>query len=141
MEHIASALAKERENASALRLVFSYEGENVKMISKQRVDMKPPPSDPLTPAKGAAGFWYELTDKEGRTLYRRIKQNPIEYAVEVRSDDPHRPLRWEKGKEVKGEFILVVPVIATAEVLTLFSSPLSAGKESVPAKELARFLL
>lgn len=125
----------------ALRLTFSYEDSNVRLASIQKVEMLAPPSDPIRAQDGQeAGFWYELRDGEGRTLYRRVIQNPIKFAFEVRSD-PERPLAWQKVSGPRGEFVLLMPELEKAKTLVLFSSPLEPEGALGPAKELTRFNL
>lgn len=125
----------------ALRLMFSYEGRDVRLVSRQSVEMVTPPSDPIRVQEGQAGFWYELRDAEGRTLYRRVIQNPIKFAVEVRSDDPKRPLMWQKVSEPRGSFVLLMPDLKQAYTLVLFGSPPEPEAAAEPAKEIARFNL
>lgn len=124
----------------SVRLTFSYEGSDVRLVSRQSIEMLSPPSDAIQVQEGQAGFWYELRDAEGRTLYRRVIQNPIKFAFEVRSD-PERPLAWQKVSEPRGYFTLLMPELEQAKTLVLFSSPLEPEGVPVPAKELTRFNL
>jgi hypothetical protein len=122
-----------------IRLTFSYEGNNVRLISRQSVNMIPPPSDPLNGYEGQAGFWYLLTDTKGRTLYRRVIENPIKFDVEVFSDDPKVSITRRKLDSPRGIFVLLVPEIREAHWLVLVSSPLEPEIAAEPAKELVRF--
>ena len=131
--------SKRSSNPHTLRLTFSYEGSIVRMVSRQSVEMVPPPSDSLHVKEGQTGFWYELRDTKGNTLYRRVTQNPIKFAVEVRSDDWERPLNWESTKDPRGSFILLMPDLREAHTLVLFGSPPEPDKETEPAKEIYRF--
>jgi hypothetical protein len=40
-----------------MRLTFSYDGDDVKLISQQRTEMVVPASDPVTGFKKQKGFW------------------------------------------------------------------------------------
>lgn len=131
--------ATEKPNRT-MRLTFSYEGSNVRLASMQKIEMLAPQSDTIRVQEGQAGFWYELRDVEGRTLYRRVIQNPIKFAFEVRSD-PERPLAWKKVSGPRGEFVLLMPELEQAKTLVLFSSPLEPEGSPGPAKELTRFNL
>jgi len=124
-----------------LRLVIHYKGDNVELVSHQLVDMIPLPSDPLEYSDKEAGFWFVVKDKKKQTLYRRIIQNPIKYAVEVRSDDPDRPLSWASVEKPEGEFILMLPAFEDAENVLLFSSPLTMKDAMRPAREFASISL
>ena len=129
-----------KQQNRSLRLTFSYEGSDVRLVSKQNIEMLSPPSDPIRAQEEQAGFWYELRDAEGRTLYRRVIQNPIKFAFEVRSD-PERPLAWQKMSEPRGDFVLLMPELEQGKTLVLFSSPLEPEGDLGPAKELTRFNL
>lgn len=123
----------------ALRLVFSYEGSDVRLVSRHRVRTSALPSDPTRTGEGQAGFWVEVRDSEERVLYRRVMPNPIASAVEVRSDDPERPLSWRELKQPRGSFTLLVPDLGTASSLVLFGSPGRRGAPTGPAREIGRF--
>ncbi len=126
----------------AVRLVFEYKGSQIKLLSEKRVEMIAPPSETRELGKNASGFWYEVSDAKGKALYRRVVQNPIPAAVEVRTDDPYRPLAWEKpGQDLKGQFVLLIPQLKAAAKVTLFSSPLNLKSGMEPAKELKSFAL
>ncbi|HEY0080284.1 MAG TPA: hypothetical protein VGB73_16865 [Pyrinomonadaceae bacterium] len=107
----------------SLRLIFAYEGGSVRLVGRQSVEMIPPPSDSLAGREGETGFWYELRDSQGRALYRRLMQNPIQYSTEVLSNDPMRPVERRDVQEPRGVFVLISPDIEEAQTLALFSAP------------------
>lgn len=126
----------------ALRLTFQYDGPNVKLISSQSVEMKLPPSHPLTGQEGQSGFWFTLSDAQGKPVYRRVLQNPIRYDREVFSNDPKQPsIQRVKVDEPKGTFVVLVPELAGARTLQLFSHPLNLESHGMAALEIARFNL
>jgi len=130
----------------ALRLIFSYSGQEVRLVGRQSVEMTVPPSDPL-PAqeRGRSGFWYELRDADRRTLYSRVVSNPIPTSTEVLTDDPKRPVaREELGGDVQGVFVLLCPEIEAARTVALFSSPpeapgLRRAAGEMGARQIAEF--
>jgi hypothetical protein len=130
-------VAQPKKRDFALRLVFSYDGEDVRLVSQQSVEMVVPPSDPI-PAEGQTGFWYELKDRKEQTLYRRFMHNPIRFAAEIRSDDPNRPFTWQEVSEPHGTFVLLVPDLKAA-TLTFFSGSLKPEAAFKRAKAIARF--
>jgi hypothetical protein len=142
MESIRRSLAELfRKPNQTLRLTFSYQGNQVQLISRQSVEMISPPSDPVVGEEGQTGFWYELRDSQDRILYRRAINNPIEFEVEVRTGDPERPLARERVTDPQGIFVLLMPDLAEARTLVIFSSPLEpeAAIAIAPARELTRF--
>ena len=134
-------LDQDKEEPRAIRLTFTYEGGRVEILSQQKVAMLSPPSDALNYNKKSSGFWYEVHDSKGRPLFRRIIQNPIQQAVEVRSDDRDRPLTWQEVEKATGQFVLVIPDLEKASHLVLFSSPLEIKKTGQPARPMAQFPL
>ena len=129
----------DRKIKRSLRLTFSYERTNVQLTNVQSVTMRPLPADPLQAPKDATGFWIELQDADGQSLYRRVMQNPIRFAAEFPTGETNRPLAWGNIKEPRGSFVLVVPDLSRVQTLVLFSSPLEPDRSAGPAQELVRF--
>jgi hypothetical protein len=122
----------------SLRLIFAYEGSTVKLISKQNVRIKPPPSDPLEHKQGQSGFWYEVRDSHLKVLYRRIMNNPIRTDREF-FDNETRSLSRQQINNPKGIFSVLIPAMPDATSIALFSSPLEQGLEMKWAQEFAVF--
>ncbi len=128
----------------ALRLIFSYESGQVRLVSRQPVEMIVPPSDPPLQAETHAGFWYELKDAADATLYRRLAHDPIPTSTEVFSNErgtgnlrrvPHAP--------ASGVFTVVLPDVPEARFVTLASRPVESPAVARAAAqrpvEIARF--
>lgn len=130
-----------RQSDRTLRLVFEYEGDHVRLISRDRVEMVTPPSDPIRGPEAASGFMAELRDADERGVYRKVMRNPMLRAVEVRSDDPERPLEWQEMREPSGTFVMMMPDFDDAASLVFLSSPPEFGADAAmaPMTELARF--
>lgn len=137
------------KSTKAVRLTFSYEGDKVKLISQQVVEMTVPPSDPVKGFEKHKGFWAELKSKQDKTLYRRVMHNPISNDAEVFSDDPEQSISREPAPKRKGVFVVVVPDTIEGQEVTLSgSSPDRRGPmrgiralAGKPAREIARFKL
>lgn len=129
----------------AVRLIFSYDGGNVKLISEEPVEMTVPPSDPVHDFAGQKGFWAELKDQQDQTLYRRVLHNPMRPDVEVFSNDPQQSVTRQAVADPKGVFVVVLPDADAGHEVTLSSSS-GAGmafnaSDQQPANEIARFKL
>jgi hypothetical protein len=122
-----------------LRLIFEYEGRDVRLVSAERVAMTPLPSHDLEPGEGATGFWFEVRDPDERPLYRRITENPVRTSAEVLTEDRERPLAREAVSEPQGHFILHVPDLDEAATLLLVGSPPEDEPGVRAAEELGRF--
>ena len=132
----------------AVRLTFSYDGDNVELISQQPVEMTVPPSDPVEGYEEHKGFWAELKDKKDATLYRRVMHNPTRNDAEVFSDDPKQRISRQATPDRKGVFVVVVPDTEEGHEVTLSSSAPPKGQAKgirsladKPASEIARFTL
>ena len=152
-----SATVKRRaEMPQAMRLTFSYQGDQVKLVSQQPVDMTVPPSDPVKGYDQHKGFWAEVKSDQDKTLFRRVLHNPTRNDAEVFSDDPEQSISREPAPKRKGVFVVVVPHTEKSHEVTLSRS---AGEPDVgpegaprgmtamrslatgPATEIARFKL
>jgi len=140
----------------AMRLTFSYQGDQVKLVSQQPVDMTVPPSDPVKGYDQHKGFWAEVKSDQDKTLFRRVLHNPTRNDAEVFSDDPEQSISREPAPKRKGVFVVVVPHTEKSHEVTLSRS---AGEPDVgpegaprgmtamrslatgPATEIARFKL
>ncbi|HVQ38794.1 MAG TPA: hypothetical protein VMS31_14750 [Pyrinomonadaceae bacterium] len=144
-----------KKTPNAMRLTFSYSGDQVKLVSQRPVEMSVPPSDPVKGYGRQKGFWAELKNEDNRTLYRRIMHNPTRNDAEVFSDDPEEGISRAPAPKRKGVFVVVVPNTAQGQEVTLCrsSGPPAGGRaltgpESTvrslaagPAQEIARFKL
>lgn len=130
---------KNRLHTRSIRLTFSYKGDEIRLVERRVVATLAPPSDSLSVGKGETGFWYEIRDARDVVQYRRIIQNPIESAVEIRSDVPQRPLSWLKVDEPRGDFDLLIPDLEEARFLALFGASEERGLPVGPSREIARF--
>jgi hypothetical protein len=125
---------------SALRLTFSYNREGVTLDSIRTLEeMATPESDPIE-HDPEAGFWYELRDADNTTLYRQVLHNPVRYDAEIYLEDEQTIVR-KVFDDYADTFDLLVPALATATQITLFSSPLNPETFGEAATELATFSL
>jgi hypothetical protein len=125
----------------ALTLTFSYSGTEIKLINEESIEKRIPPSDDLNELEERSGFWYELKDKDGRTLYRKAIYNPIRYDAEFPSERERGKFFREKIPNPSGAFVILVPDIPNGRTLVMFSSPFTPEESFKPGKEFARFEL
>jgi hypothetical protein len=137
-----SASPTEAKPAKAVRMVFSFDGEHVTLVSQQSVEMVLPPSDPLTGTEGRKGFWYELRDAQDQPLYRKVIHHPMREDVEVFSDDPQQhSVTRQVVPNRKGVFVVLVPNTEKGRTVALWSSPRRLEMAHQPAAVIARFAL
>jgi hypothetical protein len=125
----------------ALRLIFEYQGSDIRLVSRQRVAMAVPPGDPIEGRDTESGFWVEVRDGAGNPLHRRVMHDPVRHDVEVFSDDPAQSLARVPVPQPAGTFAVLIPDIAAADHVALVSSPPGQHLAIAPAAEVARFSL
>lgn len=138
-KEMQNTMVDPRKYRKTIRLTFRYEGEKITLGRRESVAMiAPSPAFPL-PQKGDSGFWYEVRDDRGRTLYCRAMFNPVRFEREVFPEDPAKSPHWVKIERPAGIFELLVPDIPEAVEVVLFSSPFKPEESGKPAKEIARY--
>jgi hypothetical protein len=99
-----------------------------------------PPTEPLEGHEDQTGFWFTLSNAQGKPVYRRAIHPPIAYDREVFSDSPNHPsVHRVPVKKPKGTFMVLVPDVPEARTVQLFSHPLDPAGRGQPAREFARF--
>jgi hypothetical protein len=138
------------ESNNAMRLTFSYDGDDVKLLTQQRIEMMAPPSDPM---KGYGtrqkGFWAELRSGSDKTLYRTVMHNPTKNDAEVFPESPAGVISREPAPKRRGVFVVLVPDTDKGEeVILCRSEPATKGPTrgiralaSKPAEEILRLKL
>lgn len=144
------------ESPRAMRLTFSYQGDQVKLVSQEPVEMTVPPSDPVKGYEQHKGFWAEVKTDQDKTLFRRVLHNPTRNDAEVFSDDPEQSISRQPAPKRKGVFVVVVPDTDKGHEVTLSRSTGQPDIEAEgapkgmaamrslatgPATEIARFKL
>ena len=130
-------MAREPRQPRTLRLLVAYSATELRLLDRRSVEMIPPPADDRVEEQ-RSGFWLELQDGKGQTLYSRVTQNPMRFSAELLTDDSERPLARAELDEVKGEFVLHVPDLPEARALVFMSGPPGPAALGEPASEVAR---
>lgn len=100
----------------AWRLTFSYRDDSIELISRQRVQMRAPPSDE---GEAGQGVHVEVQDVRGNAVYRKRIHDPIARDRAVFSPDPDVPIRRVLMPQARGAFQVVVPDLPEAESFVL----------------------
>jgi hypothetical protein len=118
---------------SAIRLLFSYEGGRVELVSRQRVATVSPPSDPVEGYEGERGLWVEVRDRGGRTLHRNVLEDFLSGDVEVFAPQPDPSVSRAAVERPSGAFAVLVPDLGDADHVALMASPRATGPERARA--------
>lgn len=129
----------------AIRLIFEYEGDQIRLISQQEVDAAVPEGDATSDFQHESGFWLEVRSADNNVLHRRIMQDPTSSFPEVFAEEGKTITRAETPIK-KGAFTIIVPNIATSDHVAFIRSGPRAGIEALtettaPMREIARFSL
>ena len=113
----------QQQRRGAIRLIFEYDGDEIRLISRQHVDMLVPPTDALEGYEGQQGFWTEVRDTDGNILHRQILHDPIRRDAEVFSDDPAQSITRVPVERPAGVFVVLVPDLDATDHVALMNSP------------------
>lgn len=145
----AKASKSSPESNKAMRLTFSYDGDDVKLLSQQPTEMIVPSTDALKGYGTHKGFWAELRSARDKTLYRTVMHNPTKNDAEVFPGTPNEGISRVPAPDRKGVFVVVVPDTDEGEeVILCRSTPATKGPTkgiralaSEPAEEILRLKL
>lgn len=145
----AKASKPSPESNKATRLTFSYDGDDVELLSQQRIEMIVSSSDAVKGYGTHKGFWAELRSGSDKTLYRTVMHNPTKNDAEVFPESPGEGISREPAPKRKGVFVVVVPDVDKGEeVILCRSAPATKGPTrglrvlaSKPAEEILRLKL
>jgi hypothetical protein len=144
------------EDPKAIRLTFSYQGDEAHLESAQLLDMTAPASAAVTGYDGDSGFWVQLEDDADQVLHRRVLQQPMKYTAEVFPEQQGDQFQRVAVTDPHGSFDVVVPDLPEARTVSLYAStppraprgePQDRANRRVaagladPAHEIARFPL
>ena len=122
----------------AVRMVFEYDGDVVRLVWKRQVDMLAPPTDALEGYEDQQGLWAEVRDADGATLHRQVLADPIRRGVEVFSDDPAQGIVRAPVERPSGMFVVLVPDLGAADHLALMGSAPGPEGARAAASEILR---
>jgi hypothetical protein len=131
-----------RRFPSSWRLTFRYDEDGVvELADRVELPMIAPGSPGPMPSGGEySGTWVELRDRQGRVLFDRVLHDPFRTMLEVHHP-PGRRSQVVPGPRQPGEFEVLVPAMAEATTVVVWSSPLQAERRNEAAREVGRFEL
>lgn len=126
----------------SVRLIFTYDGEDVRLLQQQPVDVAVSGFD--LPQELSPGHHIEVRGADERVLSRVPIRVAMTTSAEVFPEDPTDPITRTELPRAQGAFTVVVPVSPSAEhvaVVRIAARSDEPGVEAVGSTELARFPL
>jgi hypothetical protein len=134
------------KTARSVRLIFEYDGDQIRLIKQQEVDMAPPPGDAKSFLAQESGFWLEVRNVGMQVLHRQIMRDPIATHPEVFSDGGGKTIARSNEPSRKGAFTVVVPESPDNDHLAFVRANPAARSvaekkllSAAPTGEIARF--
>jgi hypothetical protein len=123
----------------ATRLIFEYDGDNVRLVSEQSVEVAA--ATIIQPAAEATGTFVDARDRSERTLARVTAPHAFTTSVEVFPEAPGQPITRTDVAQPKGAFTVVVPTPDETDHATIVSVARARGAASATASDLVSFPL
>lgn len=114
-----------------VRLIFSYDGDEVTLVSQQVVDMRPSGpffGDPRTP-----GHYVEVRSAAGDLLAGAPAANAFTRSAEVFPENPEEPIVWVDVERPRGAFTVLVPAPETSAQVALVRVQAPSGPDAARA--------
>jgi hypothetical protein len=133
----------EQQPPAAIRLVFEYEGDDVRLVSQSRIQKVLPRADQSADALAFRGTWSEIRDAAGATLDRRVLVDPMPRDAEVFPERLGEEISRQPIERPSGVFTVLVPDVEGADhVAVLSNSPGQLGvRAAAEPTELVRVAL
>jgi hypothetical protein len=112
-EHIMATSADSSHGPRSVRLIFEYDGDQVRLVSQRPVDMAITGSEIARSA--SPGVYVDSRDAAGRTLARVPAHSAFAHSQEVFPEQPGEPIVRVDVPRPRGAFTVVVPAPPDAE--------------------------
>ena len=136
----------------AIRLIFEYDGDQVRLVSQQPVEMAITGFDLAQTER--QGYYVDTRNAEGRTLARVPARNVFTGSTEVFPEKPGGAITRVDVPKPRGAFTVIIPALNDADHVSLvqvkpgqanFAAPTAKGTSQVEGGpqvvEFARFPL
>ncbi|HUF51601.1 MAG TPA: hypothetical protein VMN60_12240 [Longimicrobiales bacterium] len=115
--------AKRRSSTQPVtRLTFEYQGPEIRLVKRQDVEMRLPPSAPVEDFSGRTGYWYSLRDERGNSLYGHVLGQPLA-GREVFRRTATESIARVNDTQPKGWFTVLVPTPTATAQLVIYGPP------------------
>ena len=134
--------SEDRPTRRAWRVTFDYDGDEMTVRRSEQIEKRTPPSDALLrdgEAASRSGFWVELTDEDGRTVWRRVLDDPRIASLEAPAGERPGELTRAKVERPRGSFRVLIPERDDARYVSVVASPAAPTGRGGRARVVGRF--
>lgn len=134
---------------TSMRLIFEYEGDEVRLVTQQPLDMPVTGFDIARTQR--AGVYIDTKAASGRTLARVPARGAFSNSMEVFPENHGEPITRMKVDKPKGAFTVIVPVTPDADHVSVVevqpgqpaaqTGDPTAAVEPTQEREIGRFQL
>jgi hypothetical protein len=103
--------------ARAIRFIFEYEGERLRLVTQQTVEMVVPETSPST--VDAPGYYLDARDSAERTLARVAAHGAFSRSTEVFPERHDEPIARIDVPRQRGAFSVTLPAVEHADHVTV----------------------
>jgi len=112
----------------AIRFIFEYEGEQVRLVTQQTVDMVVADTSP--PGADAPGYYLDARDSGERTIARVAAHGAFSRSTELFPERHEEPIARIDAQRQRGAFTVTLPELEQADHVTVVR--VVAGAERGP---------
>ncbi|MGW6130932.1 hypothetical protein ACWFNE_12980 [Cellulomonas sp. NPDC055163] len=118
----------------AVRFIFEYDGDDVRLVSQQRVDVAVTGFDLHQEPALAPGHYVEVRDTDGAALAAVAVRGELGRSLEVFPEEHGEPITRTEVERPRGAFTVVLPAADRAAQVSVLRVPpaatdLAAGDE------------
>ena len=113
----------------SLRLIFEYDGDDVRLVMQQPVDLAATVASPAQ----QTGFFVDTHDASGRMLARVAAQGAFQDSVEVFPEQHGAPITRLQLDRPRGAFTIIVPAAQETDHVRLVQVTAPPGDAAQPA--------
>jgi hypothetical protein len=120
----------------AIRLIFEYEGDEVRLVTQQTVEMVVADTSPAS--ADAPGYYLDARDAGDRTLARVPAHGAFSRSTEVFPERHDEPIARIDAQRQRGAFTVTLPAVEQADHVTVVrvvaGGERGAGLDRVPPR-------
>ena len=127
-------MAEQYEPRAALRLIFEFDEDGVRLVSEQPVEMAIGEAQSVLREPPRSGYYIDTRDAGDLTLSRTRVEGAFAGSMEVFPENPMEPITRVEAARRSGAFTVVVPASDVADHVTLINVAETAGPPDATAR-------